>query len=188
MDKAEILRVFDTCGTDKGSLRHGYHQMYADVFESVPVVSKLLEIGVKRGRSLAAWLQLLPHAEIIGVDTVLRDDIILEASFARIIVANSTRKSIAESVGSGYDIIIDDGDHRPDSQWQTFLNLEECWTKVYVIEDIIGIDAEKVLRKRLNSKGYTDIQTFSSKESNVEMSINGKIETFSFYSIVVHKK
>lgn len=188
MDKLQITAAFEKHGTDKGPSRHGYQQMYSALFEKVGNVAKMLEVGVRRGRSLAAWLELFPGAEIVGVDIKHHHDIIPAAQGASMILANSTRVSIAEKVGTGYDIIIDDGDHRIDSQWQTFLNLQDCWTKSYVIEDVEGADNEKLLRKRLKSKGFTNIYTYSSKLQDAVKNTKKPEETFGFFAIVVYRE
>ena len=185
--RSQIRQAMRTHGTDKLEL-HGYDQMYTTLFNKLDSVDKLLEIGVYKGKSLATWLDLFPNAEIVGVDIRERDDVVDAAKAASIIIADSARSSIKETVGTGFDVIIDDGDHRPDWQTQTFINLQGCWTKAYVIEDVIGLDHEKTLRRRLASLGYTDVHTFESKIQNFPMRMSGVIKNVTFYAMVVYPK
>lgn len=187
MDKQFIAACFNKHATDKGARLHAYEHMYSHVFERVGPVAKLLEVGVKRGQSLAAWCELFPYAEVVGVDIELRTDMVRDSDKAKVIIADSMQEETKGLLGTDYTVIIDDGDHRPDAQWKTFLNLQDAWTTAYVIEDIIGTDNEKTLRRRLKSKGYKNIITYSSKLDKASMSINGVQIEFAFYAIVVYK-
>ena len=185
LTRPQIQSAFKSAGTDKSNL-HGYDLMYSRVFEQYPNITKLLEIGIFKGQSLVAWRELFPEAEIVGVDRKIRTDIVEAAMSIKMIEADSARTSIREKVGEGYNIIIDDGDHRPDWQWQTFLNLKDCWTDCYVIEDVIGLENEQLLRRRLDSQGYFKVDTFASKKSNALMRIKGEDVRVPFYSMVIH--
>mgnify|MGYP001815917677 FL=1 len=59
---------FDKHGCDKGG-RHGYERVYEPAFAGVrDEPFRLLEIGILRGESLAAWLDYFPRAEIVAID------------------------------------------------------------------------------------------------------------------------
>lgn len=186
MDRKQILLAFDKHRTDKGSMLHHYDGMYYNIFQNVTSINRLLEIGVKRGRSLAAWCELFPQAEIVGVDISQREDIVEGAKSTKIIIANSTNPSITEKVGDKYDIIIDDGDHRPEAQWQTFLNLESCWEHVYVIEDVVGIDHANLLAKRLNDKDYKNV-TIANSQLTDDIIMSGVKKTVTFFAIIIYR-
>jgi hypothetical protein len=187
MDKKDIAIAFDKYGTDKG-FQHGYNQMYADVINKIPAVTRILEVGVKKGRSIAAWLDLFPNADIVGGDIDLLDSILPETKKATLIEGDSTKASFATAVGTGFDLIIDDGDHGVDVQWGTFLNLKEAWNHAYVIEDVMGTEAAKTLRRRLKSEGYQNIVVYSSKLHNATLETKNGPITFAFYAIVVYPK
>lgn len=187
MDKRDIAAAFDKYGTDKG-FQHGYHHLYADVVNEVPAVTRLLEVGVKKGRSIAAWLDLFPNAEVVGGDINLLEDIIPEARRATLIQGNSTKASFAEAVGTGFDVIIDDGDHDVDVQWGTFLNLKQSWNHAYIIEDVMGFEAVKTLRRRLKVDGYRNFIVYTSKLQDATIQKNGATIKFGFYAIVVYPK
>ena len=122
--KTEFLEVFRKYRTDKGEL-HGYNYMYNAVFQTIGEPQKLLEIGIKRGYSIAAWSHLFPECEIVGADINQRTDIVPQALTKTLHFIDSTNPAITDAVGTGYDIIIDDASHNRDDQWMTFLNLKE---------------------------------------------------------------
>ena len=183
--KREISAVFKKFKCDKGAM-HGYDIMYESVFGKIGAPSKLLEVGFRRGRSAASWAELFPQADLSFIDIALRDDVIPEAQGMKVIECNSARTKVQELVDSDYDVIIDDGDHRPDFQWQTFMNLENRWKKAYIIEDVIGRENLELLRKRLISKGYRNIHSFSSKLSDGVVRTNGVDVATPFFSIAVY--
>ena len=183
----EIAEAFKAFDCDKGFL-HGYEQMYGSVFEKTGTPLTLLEIGFRRGKSAAAWARLFPVTELTFVEMHPRVDVIDEAKGMNVIVANSTLRSIAQKVGKTFDIIIDDGDHRPDSQWQTFTRLADNWSKAYVIEDVVGTDNMQLLRRRLVAAGYRNIHTFTSKLKDGIVRTQGEDVPTTFYSIVVYPK
>jgi hypothetical protein len=184
--KTEFFEVFRKYRTDKGEM-HGYNYMYNALFQTVGEPQKLLEIGIKRGFSIAAWKHLFPECEVVGVDINQREDIVQPALLNTLHFLDSCDPTIKEVVGNNYDVIIDDGSHRVDDQWKTFLNLKECWTKAYVIEDIVGIEGELVLRRRLKSHGYKHIETYDSYLKNVKIQRTSGNQNVNYYAIVVYK-
>lgn len=130
--------IFDAHGCDKGS-RHGYERFYGPLLEPLrhlPVT--LLEIGVWRGASIAAWLDYLPHATILAVDTFQRvhpEKVpILRHPRVRWWKLDSTRTAPA---GVTADVIIDDGCHQPAAQRATLQRFRPLLRPGgrYVIED-----------------------------------------------------
>ena len=183
----EIRDAFMSYQTDKGFV-HGYDQMYKAVFDVIGDPQSLLEVGFLKGYSAAAWKHLFPEARLMFIDKREKpDDVIDAARDLPFAVQDSARSAVAGVVGSGYDIIIDDGDHRPDFQWQTFLNLLPCWTKAYVIEDVFTRENVELLRKRLKSKGFTDVHCYQSKFKNAKVQINGEKVTDSYYALVIYR-
>lgn len=185
MEEKQLLEAFDRNRTDKGSLLHGYHPMYSAIFKNV-AITKMLEVGVLDGRSLAAWCEIFPDAEIVGVDIKHRP-VPKAAERAKYFVGNSTKPDISQLVGSGYDMIIDDGDHRPEAQWDTFINLKDCWEHVYVIEDVVGTEHVAALVQRLQDAGFKNTTTFTSLKNNAQIKMSGVVRTVGFFSIVIYK-
>jgi len=149
----------------------------------------MLEIGVGAGRSALAWREILPSTELTFLEKTPYEGMLEEAKTMNIVVGDSARASVVSALfrdAHPFDMIIDDGDHRPDFQFQTFLNFENRWTQAYVIEDIIGQENERLLRRRLKSHGYNNMRTYSSKLSNGSLRMNGKVETnVPFYAMVI---
>lgn len=190
MDKKLIGEVFNKYKTDKGPWRHGYNQCYSDVFKNF-TPSSLLEIGVFEGRSLAAWRELFPTTIIHGIDDFSRNvELIEEVRDMHIMRGDSRRKSFVDTIETVYDVIIDDGDHRPDSQWETFLNFQHLWKSHYVIEDVINEDKEKILRRRLTMNaekyGIKKVTSYRSAFKGV-VQINGEQVLSSFFAMVVQR-
>ena len=114
-----MREVFDRHGCDKGQ-RHSYERIYEPVF--APIRNEaftLLEIGVFRGASLAAWADYFPNALLIGVDTFQRvpphEVAILSHPRVKWFQMDSTREAPDVRV----DFIIDDGNHTPEAQLAT---------------------------------------------------------------------
>jgi hypothetical protein len=184
MDRSTINNAFRKYGTDKGA-RHGYDLMYSRVFDQIGDPQRLLEVGIKRGRSLAAWAELFPTAHIAGVDIADRDDLIDAAKNITRFITDSTQPGLKEIVGTDYDIVIDDGNHESDAQWATFLRLEGTWKKAYVIEDIYGIEGDAILRRRLKARGYKNITTYASALKDITIQRTKGPEVISMYAVVV---
>jgi hypothetical protein len=137
-----LLECFDKHGCDKGSARHRYDKFYEPIFEPIrnePI--RLLEIGIFRGASIAAWLEYFPNAQIIGVDNFSR------VPPGEIKVLNNPRVSfwacdsttIAPQIDK-VDFVIDDGSHDPAAQLATLQRYRPLVKTGgrYFIEDIKG--------------------------------------------------
>lgn len=106
-------------------------------------IKNILEIGVKRGASLLLWKKAFPKARITGIDIkdVSGERILRENKDLRLSVGSqSDRKFLKTIVDEPYDLIVDDGSHKPDDQ---LASLEFLWPHLsksgwYVIEDLYG--------------------------------------------------
>lgn len=134
-----LRAIFDRHNCDRGH-RHSYERIYEplfDVFRDQPL--KILEIGIFRGAGIWSWLDYFPSAHIVGVDTFQRvapDRVeVLKHNRVSWYNVNSTKTAIAER---DFDIIIDDGDHRAESQLATFRNYHRLLADggMYFIEDV----------------------------------------------------
>jgi hypothetical protein len=114
--------IFRKYGCDKGS-RHGYERVYGPVFGPIREQAfTLLEIGVFRGESLAAWLEYLPNATLIGVDTFQRVPPNQIPALSHPRVQWFQMDSTQEAPNVQADFIIDDGCHDPAAQTATLRN------------------------------------------------------------------
>ena len=193
MDKNTIAAAFTQHGTDKGPRRHNYQQAYAAMFEKFTPAS-LLEVGVLEGSSLAAWKHLFPTAIVHGLE--LRDRQLIEAARdIPVFRGNATDTGFVNTVVTQpYDVIIDDGDHRPDVQWKVFLNMRDKWTKYYVFEDVCLEENEKLLRRRLKENGYRNVRTWTSTFNHPQTNLRGSVQVQGkqvyppFYIMVITKE
>lgn len=194
-----VNAVLDEFGCDKGTKHphaHGYGLAYARVFSTVTPTS-LLEVGVQRGRSIAAWKKLFPEARLAGLDYTDVQNINdgYYGLFGRVppldtwelYRGDSTLKETADSIPGNFDIIIDDGSHRWQDQVNTFKNFIDKCNHIYVIEDIFGTRHERFIRNAVKEMGYTNIHTFDSRITDQVEYIQdqGKVEfTFKFMVII----
>ncbi len=165
-----INEVFDLCGTDKGRV-HGYGRLYEDVFKKTGPINTMMEIGVLRGESASAWSIMHPSAsKILGVDINLppnHPNLTATNPALVFLEADSHQLKTRALVGSGYDLIIDDGDHAPEAIIQTFKVMHTCWTKVYVIEDIAGTDHVARITKAIQAIKRSTVHCYTSKRSDM---------------------
>lgn len=136
-------------GTDKGICAvpsalapKGYTWTYGwllEGFRDRPL--KLLEIGVRRGASLAMWAAYLPRAEIVGIDVDPEswDFVVKRGIRAFVVVGNQADPAVLEAalaiLGGSVDVVIDDGSHRGDDQRASLAHL---WPHVrgwYAVEE-----------------------------------------------------
>lgn len=135
-----LNEIFLREGADKSSAGHGYAKTYEELFEPRRhECLTLLEIGVYLGSSIRSWLEYFPIAQIVGIDS----DPKFPAMTARYAFFQGRQedpvflKDVVREKGP-FDIVIDDGSHRPIDQRASF---EVLWPHVrprgyYVIEDI----------------------------------------------------
>ncbi len=155
-----MRKCFDRHGCDKGK-RHGYERVYEPAFEGIRHQAlRILEVGIFKGASLAAWLDYFPNAMIVGIDTFQR------VKPESIEILNHPRvdwykhdSTIPTDIGK-FDIIIDDGLHTHVAQRKTY----EClgrYTGMYFIEDVWAMNhmtIEQKQHKWLKRDGYSDIE------------------------------
>jgi len=102
---------------------------------------RVLEYGVWQGGSLQMWRSYFgPQAEVVGVD--VRPEC---ARFAEqgidVVIGDqadpATHRGLRERYGT-FDIVIDDGGHRPEQQITTFLEIYPALTPggTYMVEDV----------------------------------------------------
>ncbi|MCK4500563.1 class I SAM-dependent methyltransferase [Candidatus Babeliales bacterium] len=137
---AEIFKRYSNrtikYGTDKGSI-HSYVEVYEKMFapyRNDP--GNMLEIGVAGGFSLKLWRDYFPTKHIYGIDKNQRQGVNSEERIT-ICLQDSTKGIPSTMENMKFDIIIDDGDHKPQSQVATFNHYFPLLKEggVYIIED-----------------------------------------------------
>jgi hypothetical protein len=155
----DLAQLFNHYGSDKD--RNGYSSAYFtlfDRFRNDPI--SLLEIGIgtmypwahssmasyaldgyRPGGSLRAWRDFFPFGDITGID-VQKDTQFTEERIQTYLCDSRDTIAFNEWYSTQndkkYDIIIDDGSHQSQSQWDTLKNMFPLVKDggIYVIEDI----------------------------------------------------
>ncbi len=153
--------------TDKG-FSHGYDRFYDLIFNDYKPES-LLEVGIKRGNSIAAWRLMFPECMLTGIDITdksFQKDLI-EFSKMQVIIGNSTEPEILEKLDKSYDVIIDDGSHYYKDIAKTFKNLHTKFNKYYIIED--WYYDLNMAKKFINKYGFFNVSFYKSIQSNIKV-------------------
>lgn len=117
--------------TDRAGWR-GYDRVYSKYFKDVKNDSlSILEIGILHGYGIYAWQRYFVNSKIYGIDNDFsfykHHNNVIETKHpiikkAKLYNIDSTKEDDwLQFYGKQFDIIIDDGDHHPDSQLKTFV-------------------------------------------------------------------
>jgi len=148
--------------TDKGN-HHNYLAIYDGLF--APYVDRknlfVLEVGVKKGGSLALWRELFHESAFIyGIDINPDVPTFTRDGHIKVLVLDSEDElSVFAALGDlRFDIVIDDGAHRPGSQRMTFAALRGHLspTGIYIIEDVEALDTDAYLRHGVDVAVFPD--------------------------------
>jgi hypothetical protein len=147
----QLAKLFNKYQSDKSS-KHLYHTVYGPELEHLrdkPI--NILEVGVFKGASTAAWLEYFPQATIYGLDVFTRVDPkdipVLGHSRVKWLKGDSTSIDVIASIKEAwprirFDVIIDDGLHTPRANASTLGNLFGLLKTngIYFIEDVWALD------------------------------------------------
>lgn len=134
-------KIKDGVKCQNGLMGHGYVVHYEKILKNKNINS-LLEIGVSFGGSLKMWDEYFNHkCNIIGVDIeekrFKKSD--LENGRITIKIGDQSNEDFLKTLGdTKYDLIIDDGSHKPDHQLISFKILFNFLNNggIYIIEDL----------------------------------------------------
>lgn len=139
----KLCEIAKTYHTDKTGW---YTPFYSLLFEGWSP-DRMLEVGIGTpesmahvrgyipGASLLMWRDYFPYAEIWGLDI---DERVCKSAVPRIrTICSDSRDGRLHRLSLAFDLIVDDGDHDPDVQWETFQNLFPLLNEggFYIIED-----------------------------------------------------
>ena len=130
-------------GTDKIG-KHNYLPIYYDLFKDRRnEVKKVLEIGVAEGAGLFMFRDFFPNSTIYGAE-IDKERVDKLQGLERIEVYELDQSKeyeldfLTKLIGFDFDLIIDDGSHKPEDQLSTckelFSTLDEG--SIYIIEDV----------------------------------------------------
>lgn len=156
----KLSTIHSNYDTDKGTY-HSYIEKYDELFGTFKDKKiNFLEIGCLTCGSIKMFNEFFTQGHIYGMDnwaqntdhmghllhnkginlTEIIDDVKENYPRVKLITCDSTNKDAVEKKLSGikFEIIIDDGDHRLESQFETFKNFIPYLEQggVYVIEDV----------------------------------------------------
>ncbi len=123
----------------------------------------LLELGVWHGASLRMWLEYLPNAQIIGVDTSA--PIVIDDPNVVVWQDDQTSDTLGQRIRRSFgdlDVIIDDASHISSNTIKSF---EQLWWYLkpggfYVIEDLqTSYDPENYGREEADEDPVTPVFT-----------------------------
>ena len=131
-------------GTDK-AYWHRYTDFYEPFFRALKQrvqTPSILEIGVLRGASVQLYLDYLNEPKVIGVDLLPEsaswpngDNI----SYFQIDQSDRLAlQNMIDEIGESFDLIVDDGGHLPEQQYNTLMTCFESVKPggIYILEDL----------------------------------------------------
>jgi len=120
---------------------HGYLPVYAQFLELRRFcVLKFCEIGVETDCSIRMWEEYFPNAdEIIGVD-INPECKRFERGRVKILTGDQRDVNFLNSLPTGFDVIVDDGSHKPEHMLLGMRTLIPRMSKngVYVVEHTLN--------------------------------------------------
>jgi predicted O-methyltransferase YrrM len=132
---SSLVEIGGRHGSDKGTA-HRYWQVYDILLARLrDSAVRVLEIGTLAGESLKVWGEYFPNAHIHGADIQTND---VEFDRLSFYLGDAYTSDALESLGDGFDVIIDDGPHTLESM----CFVARYWSRrlapggVLVIEDI----------------------------------------------------
>lgn len=136
-----VRDAFVRHGTDKAS--HGYARIYAEIPEDIHV---LLEIGVDQGASLNAWVDIFPHAKIVGLDLDLHGLV----PMMNVTLLECDALTIDPTGFGPFDLIVDDGSHTLDDQYRAVTHWWDVGLKrggTFIVEDVTRENADMLMER-----------------------------------------
>mgnify|MGYP001222035748 CR=1 FL=1 len=138
----------------------GYDKIYENYFGQIKASKlKICEVGVFEGEKLFILSKYFPNVEIYGYDIDTSyvkkfEDEDFNNKVQEIVEIDSTKPNNIEHI---FDIIIDDGDHRPSAIIKTFNNFYSKLKNggLYIIEDVTFLRKQVLLplfQRKFNCK------------------------------------
>lgn len=172
----ELARKY---GTDKYD--HGFTPFYHEHLKGIrDSARKILEIGVSNGASIRLWLDYFKDAEVFGFDNnhyANRTMWPLSERFHSHSGDQASQEdltSLTETIGSNFDIILDDGGHTMAQQQISFsyLFLHLRPGGYYIIEDLHTSFMDKILLHR----GGMDVESYETGCTEVEFTTHALVQ------------
>jgi hypothetical protein len=183
----DLTELFTFYGSDKH--RNGYSSLYTIMFDHKRTEKmNVAEIGIgtmipnacssmvgyalphyKPGGSLRAWSDFFVNSQIYGFDIQL-DTQFTEDRIKTFLCDSSNSEQVAQCVDQmTFDIIIDDGNHSAESQYNTLRSFYPYLNAggIYIIEDIYPGSEVSENPKKLQEIVGNDVFFFSGVKNNL---------------------
>ena len=146
--------------TDKGAATgHGYIDFYASHFDPKRDSCRMLELGISCGGSAYLWSKYFGEDfDYYSIDIAggfaqycgFQEELVKDERISLLWQCNTFDPELAAQFVE-CDFVIDDGDHRPASQFASFQNYWHAVAKggVYFIEDVVNVESAKQLTVQL---------------------------------------
>ena len=132
----KISEIYKSCNLHTGKDDVGYLEGFYDNFLTESHYDNILEIGCKRGHSIALWKKCFPASNVFGIDI---KDYKSPPGATKIIGDAYSDQIIKQLDDNMFDLIIDDGPHTYDS-FKVVINKYHSKLKkngILIIEDIL---------------------------------------------------
>jgi hypothetical protein len=142
--KQALIKYSDAGVTDKASY-HALEFFYPDYLQYLGQKPQedlhILEVGVYKGGSMRAWMEVFPKAHFYGIDwdlTIIEEDVKNDPRLSLIQAHQADPRIRNVFPGVQFDLIIDDASHSDKDQQITFELLKDRLSEIgrYVIEDV----------------------------------------------------
>jgi hypothetical protein len=188
-----LTEIANIALTDKGTIKdegHAYTEFYNDIFEQYKNTGRklyILEIGVQTGASLKMFNMFFDYnCEIYALDIdFTKNEYHAENVHLYTADQNSRQdieKFLADIDNIKFDIILDDGSHKPEHQMHSLLYLYKSLkeTGIYIIEDLHTYKWSKIEDSPLYYLSFCNNNSFLTVEENHEL--QSKIRETTIYS------
>ena len=140
---------------------HNYLPTYATYLESKrTTIESFLEIGLETGASVQMWEEYFPNAKIYGID-INPTNKDFETERIKVFIGDQGDNAFLQTLPPMFDVVVDDGSHRPDDIISTFKYLFPRLSHggYYIIEDLeldlaMNRDALHFLKNLINNVNY----------------------------------
>jgi hypothetical protein len=154
---------------DKGTA-HTYIPIYERLFEPIKNNNlKILEIGIMHGHSLRLWEDYFKDSIIYAID-INQNCVNYQSPKSKVIIGDATREDIINHLDNNtFDIIIDDGSHRLEDQFNSWKLLYPLLNTggIYIIEDVLDIDSSRKIFESLNPAEIIDNRKLKNEQTDV---------------------
>jgi hypothetical protein len=164
--------------TDKATVRgHSYDRVYPVLFNRLPDISTIMEIGVQRGGSLLLWKTIFPDWKVVGVDVCDKPVSLSESKAIEFVKANAycdeTLKALERFKGQ-CSVVIDDGSHQTEHLCFFAKNYPTLLMDggILIVEDIqspeIFVKVQACLPEPLRSRSFmVDARMFKKRHDDI---------------------